>query len=48
MCNSDKLFAKVPLGWKKNFSQGVKKPHNLRNCNERCKNVLCDNCDKTI
>ena len=32
MAEGDKLIAKVPLSWKKSFSQGVVIPHKMRNC----------------
>ena len=35
MLNGDKLFAKVPLSWKKSFTQRVVIPHKMRNCNKR-------------
>ena len=34
MANGDNLVAKVPLSWKKSFSQGVVIPHKMRNCNK--------------
>ena len=45
MFDGDKLVAKVPLSWKKSFSQGVVIPHKLRNCNKCIKDQLCDGCD---
>ena len=48
MADGDKLIAKVPLSWKKSFSQGVVIPHKMRNCNNCTKDVLCDNCDKLV
>ena len=45
MANGDKLIAKVPLSWKKTFSQGVVIPHKMRNCNKCSKDKLCDGCD---
>ena len=48
MANGDNLIAKVPLSWKKSFSQGVVIPKKLRNCNKRTKDVLCDDCDCEI
>ena len=45
---NDKLFAKVPLSWKKSFSQGVVIPHKMRNCNKCSKNQLCDVGDKLV
>ena len=48
MADGDKLIAKVPLSWKKSFSQGVVIPHRMRNCSD-CKNdILCDNCDNLV
>ena len=32
MFGGDKLIGKVPLSWKKSFSQGVSIPHKMRNC----------------
>ena len=46
--NGDKLVAKVPLSWKKNFSQGVVIPHKMTNCNNCIKEILCDDCDKLV
>ena len=46
MFEGDKLIAKVPLSWKKSFSQGVVLPHKTRNCNKCAKGILCDVCDK--
>ena len=34
--DGDKLVAKVPLSWKKFFSQGVVIPHKMKNCTD-CK-----------
>ena len=48
MCGGDKLFAKVPLNWKKSFSQGVVIPHKMRNCGEYKKDILCENSDKLV
>ena len=45
MADGDKLVAKVPLSWKKSFSQGVVFPHKMRNCNKCTKDILCDDCD---
>ena len=45
MGNGDNLVAKVPLSWKKSFSQGVVIPHKMRNCNKCTKDQLCDGCD---
>ena len=48
MFEGDKLVARVPLSWKKSFSQGVVIPHKMKNCTE-CKNYsLCDSCDKLV
>ena len=48
MDDGDKLVAKVPLSWKKSFSQVVVIPHKMRNCNKSTKVVLCDDCDKIV
>ena len=48
MANGDKLIAKVPLSWKKSFSQGVVIPHKMRNCHESIKDILCESCDKLV
>ena len=48
MSDGDNLIAKVPLSWKKNFSQGVVIPHKMRNCNKCTKDILCDDCDKLL
>ena len=42
MANGDKLIAKVPLSWKKSFSQGVVIPCKMRNCNKCTKDILCE------
>ena len=46
--DGDKLISKVPLSWKKSFSQGVVIPHKMKNCNKCTKDVLCDDCDKLV
>ena len=46
--NSDKLFAKVPLSWKKSFKMGVVIPHKKRKCGDSEKDSLCENCDKLV
>ena len=48
MANGDKLVAKVPLSWKKSFSQGVVIPHKMRNCGDSKNYILCDNCDNLV
>jgi len=48
MANGGKLIAKVPLSWKKSFSQRVVIPHKMRNCNKCSKDILCENCDKLV
>ena len=48
MFDGDKLFAKVPLSWKKSFNMGVVIPHKMRNCGECKKDILCENCDKLV
>ena len=48
MADGDNLIAKVPLSWKKSFSQGVVIPHKMRYCTD-CKNdSLCDSCDELV
>ena len=48
MADGDNLIAKVPLSWKKSFSQGVVIPHKMRYCTD-CKNYSpCDSCDKLV
>ena len=48
IADGGKLVAKVPLSWKKSFSQGVIFPHKMKNSSE-CKNdVVCENCDKLV
>ena len=46
--NLKNLVAKVPLSWKKSFSQGVVIPHEMKNCGDCKKDILCDNCDKLL
>ena len=48
MADGDKLVAKVPLSWKKSFSQGVVIPHKMRNCTDCKEDILCDDCDKLV
>ena len=48
MADGDKLIAKMPLSWKKSFSQGVVIPHKMRNCHYCKKDILCDICDELI
>ena len=48
MYNGDKLVAKVPLSWKKPFSQGFIIPHKMINCSNCKKDSLCDECDKLV
>ena len=48
MFEGDKLVAKVPLSWKKSFSQGVVIPHKMRNCNKCSNDQSCDDCDKLL
>ena len=44
----DKLVAKVPLSWKKLFSQGVVIPNKMKNYDDCKEDILCDNCDKLV
>ena len=46
--NGDKLIAKVPLSWKKSFSQGVIIPYKMRKCSDCKKDILCDECDNLV
>ena len=46
MVDGDILVAKVPLSWKKSFSQRVVIPHKMRNCNKCLKDLFRDECDK--
>ena len=48
MADGGKLIAKVPLSWKKSFSQGVVIPHKMKNCSGCTKDILCDSCDKLV
>ena len=48
MANGENLMAKVPLSWKKSFSQGVVIPHKMRNCTNCKKSILCDECDNLV
>ena len=45
MADGINLIAKLPLSWKKSFSQGVLFPHKMKNCTECKKDILCDSCD---
>ena len=45
MYEGDKLSAKVPLSWKKSFSQSIVIPHKMRNCTNCEKDISCDYCD---
>ena len=48
MVDGDKLVAKVPLSWKKSFSQGVVIPHKMRKCHYCKKDILGDICDELV
>ena len=48
MADGIKIIAKVPLSWKKSFSQGVVIPHKMKNCSDCSKYILCDSCDKLV
>ena len=48
MADGDNLFEKVPLSWKKSFSQGVIIPHKMRHCCDCKKDILCDKCNKLV
>ena len=48
MFNGDKLVAKIRLSWKKSFSQGVVIPHEMGNCTNCQKDIICDRSDKLV
>ena len=48
MANGGKLIAKVPLSWKKSFSEAVIFPHKVRNCTDCTTAFRCDNCDELV
>ena len=48
MADGDNLIAKVPLIWKKSFSQGVVFPRKTRNCSDCKKDIFCDDCDNLV
>ena len=48
MAGGGKLVARVPLSWKKSFSQGLLIPHKKKNCCDCKKDVLRDSCDKLV
>ena len=48
MANGDNLIAKVPLSWKKSFSQGVVIPHKMKIYSDCENDVLCDSCDNLV
>ena len=48
MKDGGNLLAKVPLSWKKSFSQGVVIPHKMKSCIVCRKDILCDNCDELV
>ena len=48
MANGGNLIAKVPLSWKKSFSQGVVIPHKMRYCTDCINDSLCDRCDNLV
>ena len=48
MASGQNLTAKVPLSWRKSFSQGVTTPHKMRNCNICKKDILCENLNGAI
>ena len=48
MADGENLIAKVPLSWKKSFSQGVVIPHKMENCGDCKKDTLCDDCDNLV
>ena len=48
MTDGVNLIAKVPLSWKKSFSQRVVIPHKMRICTDCKIDSLCDRCDKLV
>ena len=48
MADGGKLIAKIPLSWKKSFSQGVVIPHKTKNCSDCKKDVLCEIFDTLV
>ena len=48
MFEGDKLVAKVPLSWKKSFSQSAVIPHKMKNCTDCKEDFLCDICDRLV
>ena len=46
--DGNNLIAKVPLTWRKSFSQGVVNPYKMKNCSDGKKNILCEGCDKLV
>ena len=48
MVDGGNSIAKVPLSWKKSFSQGVVIPHKMKYCGECKEDILCDGCDKLV
>ena len=46
MTDGGKLIAKIPLSWKKSYSQGVVILHKMRKCTNCKRNILCGECDK--
>ena len=48
MSNGDKLKSKVPLSWKKSFSQGVVNAHKMKSCGDCKKDILCESCDNLV
>ena len=48
MADGDNLVVKVPLSWKKSFSQGVVIPHKVTSRSNCKKDILCDDCDELV
>ena len=48
MADGEKLIAKIPLSWKKSFSQEIIIPHKMRNSSDCKKDILCDRCDNLV
>ena len=48
MADGGILVAKVPVSWKKSFSQGVVIPHKMKKCSDCKKDILCESCDNLV
>ena len=48
MADGKNLIAKVPLSWKRSFSQGVIIPHKMRYCVDCKEDILCESCGNLV